>query len=131
LLEARSWASTVLAPSSGRDSGQADVVAAAPIPRDLAEGREPRLTPVGRNTEAVDPGPADDRHSPTTLGPGAQDGIRVVADRNPFRQPTVGHGSLNFFFRSRDVDSGEEKLSHVVLRPTPIRPICDPLRGSL
>ena len=87
-LEARPRAAPVLAPGRSRDRGHADVVAATPVACDLAERGEAGLAAVGRDTDAVDPGAADDGDAPAALGAGAEHGERVVADEVRSRPAT-------------------------------------------
>src|SRR5439155_21683753 len=80
LLEARPGSAAVLASRGSRQGGHADVVAAAPVPCDFAEGEKAGVAPVRRDADAVDSGAAHDRDAPTALGAGAKDCERIVAD---------------------------------------------------
>ena len=57
-LEARPRPASVFAPRRGRDGGEAEVVAAAPVAGDRAERGEPRMPAVRGDADAVDPGAA-------------------------------------------------------------------------
>src|SRR4030095_15412156 len=86
LLEARLPAASVLAPSSGRDRGAADIVTAAPVAGRPAERRKPRVPAVRGDADAVDPGPAYDSDPPAALGARTQAGERVVLHRHVVRR---------------------------------------------
>src|SRR5262245_45323061 len=91
VLEARLGASPVLASSGRDDTGETDVVASSPVAGDSAERREPRVTAVPRDADAVDARPADDGDAPAVVRPGPQDRERVVLDHGaprpaPFRR---------------------------------------------
>src|SRR5205807_2472589 len=113
LFEGRVLTTSVLAARRCGHPGEADVVAAAPVAGDRAECREAQMPSVRRDTEAVDPGATHDRDSPSSLGPGPQDGERVVPDRDLPREPPFAHGGMNVLFLSREVDACEQKLRDV------------------
>ena len=108
-LEARPRAAPIFAPRRGRDSRQAQVVAAAPVSGDRTERRKACVPPIRRDTHAVDPGAACDRNAPPAFRAGTKDCERIVADVHALgpAAPLDG-GSQRIFFRGK-IDSGHQQ----------------------
>ena len=108
VLEGCARAATVLAARRGEHRGQPQVVAAAPVARDLSKGGETRMSSVGRDTDAVDPGAARDRDAPASLGARAQDGEGVVADVDAASPAARLDGLAHRVLLGREVNACEQ-----------------------
>ncbi len=117
VLEARPRAAPVLAPGRRRDRRHADVVAATPVARDLAERGEADLAAVGRDADAVDPGAADDGDAPAALGAGAEDGEGVVADGDTVGPAALADDRVQRILLGREVDAGHAQDADLGDRP--------------
>ena len=109
-LERRRRAAAVLGARRRRERSEPEVETAAPVAADRPERGETRLPAVGCDADAVDPGPADDGHSPAALGARTEDGEGVVADAESCRPAALpGRGTERLLLR-REVDAREQEL---------------------
>src|SRR5439155_3216940 len=88
----------------------ADVVAAAPVPCEVAEGREAHMLSVGRHADAIHAGAAGHCDAPAALRAGTQDGERVVSDTRLDRPTARLERGARDVLLLREVQAGEHDL---------------------
>src|SRR5436190_12328332 len=94
MLQRRLGTASVLAARRGRQRGEADVVAPAPVACDRTQSWKADDTPCRRHADAVDAGSAGDGDAPAAFGARPQYGERVVLHDKARSPPTRGNGLL-------------------------------------
>jgi hypothetical protein len=97
----------VLASQGRPDRGHADVGAAAPVARQLPEGREPDLAAVGGDPDAVDARPQHHPDPPRPFAAGPEHGEDVVVEQHPAGPAAAGHGRPQGLVVGRQVETGQ------------------------
>src|SRR6266545_1486407 len=128
-FEARARTAPVLAPRRGRDGGQAQVVASAPVARDRTERGKAGVPAVGCDADAVDPGTARDRDAPAALRAGTQNREGVVPDVDARRPGALGHGLTQRLLFRRKVDACHQERGHLRHAAVPCRKARVPKRA--
>ncbi len=126
-LERRVRPAPVLPARGRRERRVADVGASAPVAGDLPEGGEARVAAVGRDADAVDPGPADDGDAPAALGACPQDGEGVVVDDRALRPAARLDRLPQLLLLAREVDARHVQLGDLRLSRLRSRPVEEPI----
>src|SRR5262249_20934014 len=104
--------------------GEADLLAAAPVAGDRAEGWEADDAVAAVAGDPVDPGPADDRDAPAVVRAGAKHGEGVVGDDHPPRPAAAGDRLLERALLLGQIRAGQQDLG-----PLGDRAIAEPEPG--
>ena len=105
--QGRRLPAAVLAAQGGADGGHAEVAAAAPVPRQLPDGREAHLAAVGGDPDAVHAGADHHPDPPGAVAPGPPDREHVVVQQRLAGPAPSGDRRPQGLVVGREVEAGQ------------------------